>query len=186
MIRRTLLAAFFLLISYQSKAAQVGFVETAGNACESTPGRYDLQSAGEGRVVIPSGLYVKKEESSRIARGTCTFALTLQAERGKKIIVKDSRQLLSLRAYPLNTKVRAELEIFKAGAQGAKQSLEVQSTEAAEKLTQYLGQQDVIVETACGGSEILRGNLSATIMGEGKARAFAKNLTLEIEEVSCQ
>ncbi|MGE9746289.1 hypothetical protein [Bdellovibrio bacteriovorus] len=184
MITHTLLAASFTFVSLAASAAAAGFVETAGNACEWTPGRYEL-SETEGRVRIPNGLYVKKEETSKIARGSCTFALTLKAPAGKKIVVRDSQQLISLRAYPQQTRVKAEVEIFKAGSQGAKQTLEIVAAEIAEKTTQYVGQKDVLLETACGGSDILRGNLSATIIGEGKGRAFAKNVTLDIQEVDC-
>ncbi|WP_413612961.1 hypothetical protein [Bdellovibrio sp. HCB-110] len=48
-----------------------------------------------------------------------------------------------------------------------------------------MGQQEVLIETECGGSAILRGNLAATLMGEGKARAFARNLYVDIAEVDC-
>lgn len=184
MFKLTLLAASFTLLSFTASASELGFVDTAGNACEWTPGRYSL-TEGFGRVRIPNGLYVKKEETSKIARGNCTFALTLKAAAGKKIVVRDSQQLISLRAYPQQTRVKTELEIFKAGHQGAKQTLEIVAAEKAEKTTQYVGQNDVLLETACGGSEILRGNLSATIIGEGKGRAFAKNVTLDIQEVDC-
>lgn len=183
-MKHTLLAASFTLLSATSQAA-LGVVETAGNACELTPGRYEVQTHQD-RTFLPTGLYVKKDENTKIARGSCTFALTLQASAGKKIVVRDSRQLLSLRAYPNQTQVRAELELFKAGSQGVKQTLQIQSSELAEKATQYLGQSEVLIETACGGAEILRGNLSATIIGAGKARAFARDLSLQIQEVSCQ
>lgn len=183
---RLTLAAALTLSSVTSLAAQIGSVETAGNACEIRPGSHEVRQLEDGRVIIPTGLYVKKDEDQRIARGSCTFALTLKADAGKKLVVSNSQQLLSLRAYPRETRVKADLEIFKAGQTGARQTAEIQSLESTEKLTQYLGQRDVILETACGGSEILRGNLAATLVGQGKARAFAKNLTLEIREESCR
>lgn len=183
---RLALAAALTLSSAGAFAAPIGSVETAGNACEIRPGSHELRQLEDGRVIIPTGLYVKKDEDTRVARGSCTFALTLKADAGKKLVVSNSQQLLSLRAYPQETRVKAELEIFKAGSTGAKQTVEIHAVETNEKLTQYLGQRDVILETACGGSEILRGNLAATVTGQGKARAFAKNLTLEIREESCR
>lgn len=184
MTKHILVLAASTLWALEAISAGINYVETAGTACEKTPGRYELETS-EGRLRIPIGLYVKKDEASRVARGACSFAMTLQASAGKKIVVSDSYQLVSLRAYPNQTRVRAELEIFKAGSQGEKQILEVQATSEAGRLTQALEKSGALLETACGGSEILRGNVAATLIGAGKARAFAKPLYLDVHEVEC-
>ncbi|WP_374077183.1 hypothetical protein [Bdellovibrio bacteriovorus] len=178
------LAASFLFV-VQAKALNLGTVEIAGTSCETPVGAHELAEVSEGRFVIPTGLYLKKEEDKRVARGSCTFALNLKAAAGKKIVVSNSHQLASLRAYPSQTKARMDLEIFKAGSQGVKQILEVEAIDQASKVNKSLGQQEVLIETECGGSAILRGNLAATLMGEGKARAFARNLYVDIAEVDC-
>lgn len=180
-----ILATSFLFV-VQAKAANLGAVEIAGNACEAGVGTHELNEISVGRYMIPTGLYVKKEEDKRVARGSCTFAMTLQASPGNKIVVSNSHQLAVLRTYPAKTRARVDLEIFKAGGQGAKQTLEIQSEDLASKATKSLGQEDVLLETECGGSAILRGNLAATLMGEGKARAFTRNLFVDIAEVPCQ
>ncbi|WP_413943872.1 hypothetical protein [Bdellovibrio sp. HCB-162] len=185
MSKSALILATGFLFVVQAKALNLGTVEIAGNACENQVGTHDVTEVSEGRFVIPTGLYLKKEEDKRVARGTCTFALPLKASAGKKIVVSDSHQLASLRAYPAQTKARIDLEIFKAGSQGVKQTLEVEAIDQASKVNKSLGQQETVVETECGGSAILRGNLAATLMGEGKARAFARNLYLNIAEVDC-
>lgn len=179
-----LLATSFLFVA-QAKALSLGAIEIAGNACENPVGTHELAEVSEGRFVIPTGLYLKKDEDKRVARGSCTFALALKASAGKKIVVSNSHQLVSLRAYPAQTKARMDLEIFKAGNQGVRQTLEVEAIDQSAKVNKSLGQQESLVETACGGSAILRGNLAATLMGEGKARAFARNLYLDIVEVDC-
>lgn len=175
-----------VLLTTQAKALTLGTIETAGNACEVPVGSHELAQTQAGRYIIPTGLYVKKDEDKRAARGSCTFALSLEASPGKKIIVSDSHQLADLRAYPTQTKARVDLEIFKAGSQGAKQTVEIEAVEQKAKANQILGQRDVILETECGGSAILRGNLAATIMGAGKARVFTRNLYINISEVECQ
>ncbi|WII72194.1 hypothetical protein QJS83_17160 [Bdellovibrio sp. 22V] len=176
-----------LLIAFQAQALEIGSVEIAGNACEAPVGTHELVEKGTtGRFEIPTGLYVKKDEDKKVARGVCTFALNLQASSGKKILVTDSYQTASLRAYPTQTKARAELEIFAAGDQGDKQVLEVEAVDQSAKLSKSLGQQGVLVETACGGAALLRGNLAATLIGSGKGRVFTKNLHIGITEVDCQ
>lgn len=180
-----ILATSFLFV-VQAKAGNLGSVEIAGNACVAGVGTHALNEVNTGRFMIPTSLYVKKDEDKRVARGTCTFAVTLQASPGNKIVVSNSHQLASLRAYPTQTKARVDLEIFKAGSQGIKQTLEVQAQDLVSKETKSLGQDEVLVETECGGSAILRGNLAATLMGEGKARAFTRNLLVDISEVPCQ
>lgn len=178
------LATSFLFV-VQAKALNLGAVEIAGTSCETPVGAHGLAEVSEGRFVIPTGLYLKKEEDKRVARGSCTFALNLKAAAGKKIVVSNSHQLASLRAYPSQTKARMDLEIFKAGSQGVKQILEVEAIDQPSRVNKSLGQQEVLIETECGGSAILRGNLAATLMGEGKARAFARNLYVDIAEVDC-
>lgn len=180
------LAAAAVLLTTQAQALTLGSIDTAGNACEVLVGSHEVAQTLSGRYIIPTGLYVKKDEDKRIARGSCTFALNLEASPGKKIIVSDSHQLADLRAYPAQTKARVDLEIFKAGSQGAKQTVEIEAVEQNAKANQILGQRDVILETECGGSAILRGNLAATIIGAGKARVFTRNLYLNISEVECQ
>jgi len=181
-----LFLALGTLLGVKAQALQLNAVETAGNACETAVGSHDLKEVSQGRFVIPTGLYVKKDEDKRVARGTCTFALNLEAAPGKKIVVSNSHQLISLRAYPSQTKARVDLEIFKAGSQGLKQSQEVMAVDQAAKTTQVLAQNETLIETSCGGAVILRGNLAATLMGEGKARAFARDLYLDIVETDCQ
>lgn len=181
-----ILLAAILLWGLHSQASSLGSIETAGNSCEQAVGTHELTEVSPGRFVIPTGLYVKKEEDKKVARGICTFALTLQASAGKKIVVSNSHQLATLRAYPTQTKARIDLEIFKAGSQGVKQTLEAQAQDQVAKATQILGQQETLLETECGGSAILRGNLAATLMGDGKARAFTRSLLLDISEVDCQ
>lgn len=178
------LAASVLFVS-QTYALGLGSVEIAGNSCEVPVGTHELMEVGEGRFAIPTGLYVKKEEDKRVARGACTFALTLQAAPGKKIVISNTHQLTSLRAYPSQTKARVDLEIFKAGSQGVKQALEIEAQEQVAKVSQPLGQQGPVLETECGGSAILRGNLAATLIGAGKARAFTRALYVDINEVDC-
>lgn len=180
-----ILAAAVLLVT-QAQALELGAVETAGNACETPVGIHELTAVAPGRFVIPTGLYVKKEEDKRVARGSCTFAMTLKASPGKKVVVSNSHQLASVRAYPTQTKARVDLEIFKAGSQGVKQTIEVEALEQTAKINKSLGQEEALLETDCGGSAILRGNLAATIMGAGKARVFTRDLYLDIVEVECQ
>ncbi|KHD89014.1 MAG: hypothetical protein OM95_06040 [Bdellovibrio sp. ArHS] len=175
-------ASLFIL---QAQAQALETVEIAGNACEAAVGTHEIREIASGRFVIPTSLYIRKDEDKRVARGTCTFALSLKASSGKKIVVANSHQTTSLRAYPANTKVRVDLEIFKAGEQSVKQVLEVQALEQTAKLEKALGQQGAILETSCGGSAILRGNLAGTVMGEGRGRIFSRDLILNIEEVDC-
>lgn len=180
-----LLATSFLFV-VQAKAVDFGSVEIAGNACQSAVGTHELVELSEGHFLIPTGLYLKKEEDKRVARGICTFALNIQAANGKKIVVSNSRQRVSLRAYPAQTKARIDLEVFKTGSQGEKQSLEVEAIDQTSKVNKSIGQQDVILETECGESAILRGNLAATLIGAGKARAYARNLHVDIHEIDCE
>lgn len=179
------LAASCLFLG-SAQAASGITAELAGNACEEVVGSHEVQEISTGRFMIPSSLYLKKDEDKRLARGTCTFAVSLRASAGKKIVVSNVSQLASLRAYPSGVTARVDLEIFKAGAQGNRQSLEVRSEDKVERLTKTIGERGVVVETECEGSAILRGNLSAMLMGAGKARAFTRNLLLDIEEVDCQ
>lgn len=185
MSRSVLVLATSVLFVLQAKAAELGAVEIAGNACEVAVGTHELLAVNDHRFVIPTGLYLKKDEDKSIARGQCTFALTLQASPGKKIIVSNSHQLVSLRAYPSGTKVQMNLEIFKAGSRGSVLTAIAQAADQVAKTNQSLESSDSLVETECGGSAILRGNLSATALGAGKARAFARPLYLDITEVTC-
>lgn len=180
-----ILATSFLFV-VQAKAISLDAVEIAGNACQETVGTHELIEVTEGHYMIPIGLYIKKDEDKRVARGICTFALNMQASAGKRIVVSNTRQRISLRAYPAQTKARIDLEIFKAGSQGEKQSLEVEALDQVEKTTQSIGQLETVLETECGGSATLRGNLGATLIGSGKARAYARNLHVNIHEVDCQ
>ncbi len=181
-----LVLATSVLFMAQAEAATIGAVETAGNSCVAGIGTHELHELEEGRYTIPTSLYVKKETDKRVARGACTFAVTLSAAPGHRVVVSDSHQFASLRVYPSQTKARVDLEIFKAGSQGVKNTLEAQSLETTTKQNAVLGQQGVILETECGGSAILRGNLSATVMGEGRARVFTRDLYIGISEVPCQ
>lgn len=179
---------FFLAASLffiQAKASILGSVDIAGNSCERPVGSYELNETRQGRFAVPVSLYVKKDGDKRVARGVCTFAMNLKASTGKKIVVSNSYQLVSLRAYPSQTKARIESEIFKAGSQGVRQSLEVDGSSQISKVNKGIEQSGVVVETECGGSAILRGNLAATLTGTGKARAFARDLYLDIAEVDC-
>lgn len=180
-----MLATSFLFV-VQAKAIDLKAVDIAGNACNAAVGTHELIKVSEDRYLIPSGLYVRKDEDKRVARGVCTFALNIQAAAGKKIVVSNTRQLISLRAYPIQTKARIDLEIFKVGSRGEPQSLEVEAVDQFAKVSHSIGQQDVVVETECGGSTILRGNLAATLIGAGRARAYTRNLYLEIREIDCQ
>lgn len=175
-----------VLFMSQVKAAEMSAVETAGNSCVAGVGTHELREIEEGRYMIPISLYVKKETDKRVVRGACTFAVTLRASAGHKIVVSDSHQFASLRVYPSQTKGRIDLELFEAGDQGIKNTLEGQSTDIASKQTAVLGQQGLIFATECGGSAILRGNLSATLMGEARARAFTRDLFIGISEIPCQ
>lgn len=179
------LATSFLFV-VQAKAINFGSVEIAGNACQSAVGTHELVEVSEGHFLIPTGLYLRKEEDKRVARGICTFALNIQTAVGKKIVVSNSRQRVSLRAYPSQTKARIDLEIFKTGSQGETQSLEAEAIDQTSKVNNSIGQEDVILETGCGESAILRGNLAATLIGAGKARAYARNLHVDIHEIDCQ
>lgn len=179
------LTTSFLFVA-QAKAIHLGKVETAGNACDTVVGTHDLIEVSEGHYMIPSGLYVKKDEDKRVVRGVCSFALTLQASAGKKIIVSNARQRVSLRAYPSQTKARMDLEIFEAGSRGETQTLEAQAVDRVAKVNDSIGQQDAVIETGCGASTILRGHLSGTLIGAGKAIAYARNLHVDIHEVECQ
>ncbi|KYG69256.1 hypothetical protein AZI87_08610 [Bdellovibrio bacteriovorus] len=180
-----ILAAATSLCVMQAQALTLDSAEIAGNACEAAVGTHEIREIAAHRFLVPTGLYIRKDEDKRVARGTCTFALNLKASAGKKIVVSDSHQTTSLRAYPTNTRARVDLEIFKAGEQSVKQTLEVEALEQTSKLEKSLGQQGAVVETSCGGSAILRGNLAGTVMGEGRGRVFTRDLILSIEEVDC-
>jgi hypothetical protein len=177
-----------LVLSLQVSALTLGPIETAGNACEAAPGRYSAQETFEGsqRYQIPIGIYVKKEEDRGVARGVCTFALNVKADAGKKIVVSNSRQIVSLRAYPEQTKVQAELEIFRVGTHGEKAILTAESSTLTRRVADSLGSEEILAETECAGSATLRGNLSIMALGAGKARAFARDLFIDIKEVSCE
>ncbi|MNL34837.1 hypothetical protein D3C87_1568300 [compost metagenome] len=166
----------------------MGSIDTAGNACEYAPGSYEAQEIQEGsdRYRIPTSVYVKKDEGRMVARGACTFALNIKAARGKKIQVSNSYQMASLRAYPENTRVKAELEIFRDGTQGEKSILIVEAEGRSERVVDGLGSAEILAESECGGAAILRGNLAITAIGKGKVRAFTRDLYLDIREVSCQ
>jgi len=179
-----ILATSFLCV-VQARALSLGDIEIAGSACEAAVGTHELSEVSKGRYVIPVGLYLKKDENNSIARGSCVFALNLKAAVGKKILVSNSYQLASLRASPSQTTARMDLEIFKSGSQGVKQTLKAEAIDRVAKVNKSLGQQKSLVETDCGGSAILRGNLTATLMGKGKASAFARDLYVNIAEVDC-
>ncbi|UOF00088.1 hypothetical protein [Bdellovibrio reynosensis] len=182
--KSVMILAASVLFVLQAEAAQLGYVEIAGSACQASVGTHELTEVGQNRYLIPNSIYVKKEEDKKVARGACTFAVTLQAAAGKKIIVANSHQLTSLRAYPSQTKARVDLELFKAGEQGERQVVETESTDRTSRISKSL-QQAAILETECGGSAILRGNLAATLIGTGKARAYTRSLYLDIVEVDC-
>lgn len=177
--------ASFMLLAAANAQTSLNTIEIAGSACDGAVGTRELLQVSPMRYQIPNGIYLKKDEDKRVARGVCTFALNLQASTQTKIVVSNSHQLVSVRTYPAQTKARVELEIFKAGTQGDKQILEIASVDKAEKLSQVMSNQSLELQTECGGSMILRGNLAATLTGEGKARAFTRPLYLDISEVPC-
>lgn len=177
--------AISVLFIVQAKAVNLGSIEIAGNACQSAVGTHELTEVRKGRFMVPTSLYLKKDEEKRIKRGICTFAVNLQSSVGKKIVVSNSFQRISLHAYPSQTKARIDSEIFRVGDRSINEFIETEAMDLPSKLSKSLERKGSIVETECGGSMILRGNLAATLTGTGKAKAYTRNLYLDIEEADC-
>lgn len=183
--RSLLLAAGLVCSAMTAYSMEMGEVSIAGNICQNPVGTHKVVSGADpDSFVIPLGVYLKKDNTAGLARGACTFAVPLKAEANKRIVVRAARQFYSLRTYQDVSKAKIDVELFKAGSRGPLLSAEIPGSEGLSKTHGFLVADDVIV-SGCGESLNLRGNLSAMIVGTGKARVFAKDLQLHIVEEIC-
>lgn len=174
-----------VLVALYSNAMEVGEVQIAGNICQQAVGAHSVEKGiDEGTYIIPLGVYLKKDNSASLARGSCTFAMSVTADAHKRIRVQQAQQFFSLKSFENVNKVKIDLEVFRAGERGLVMSAELPTANQKEKRHGYLSQEDVLV-SECGAGLTLRGNLSALSMGSGKSRVFAKDLKLKIVEEDC-
>jgi|GEM_PF-1814675 len=171
----------------EANPVEHGLLDLRGSICELETGSHELAAVqgSQHRFVIPLGVYLSKKEAVTLARGACAFALPIKARPGMKVVVANSSQLISLRAYP-SSKVKMDLELFKAGSVGEKQVRTIESAEKAVRSAEFLRHPEVLVESECGKEMILRGQLTATLLGSGAGRVFTRNLELDMIEVPCE
>lgn len=174
-----------LIFSVSALGLDIGDVETSGNICLNPLGSSKLRNGPTSdSFIIPLGAYLKKGEDKNLLRGSCTFALPIKGAPGKRIVVKEGQQFYSVRAFPELQKAKLDVELFKAGSQGQRQAIEVLGANTIQKSNGHMIS-DVILTTACDEDIILRGNLSAFAVGNGKGQIFTKDLHLKIIEEDC-
>lgn len=166
---------------------QFGDLQIAGHACDAESGIQPLQKVegSEIRYKLPTSIYLRKDSSKSLLRGSCTFALPVTAAPGMKVIAANAEQLVSLRAEA-KSNIKVELELFKSGSIGEKLVKELLTQEKSGASAEILRHVDLIAESECGGEIILRGNLSATLLGSGSSRAYARHLEMDILAVPCE
>lgn len=175
-----------LSVPKSAKALELGELKIGGNSCLAQTGEQKLGETKEGHFIIPMGMYLKKDEGNSLSRGSCNFSLAVKVDNSKRVLVKSSRILTSLRGKDEIKKLRVDLEVFKAGTIGTKQVAEAQSAASAKVRQESYLVHDDIYTSNCGESFILRGNLSGIIMGSGVGRIFTKNLIVDVVEEECQ
>lgn len=166
---------------------QFGDLQVAGNACDVETGVQPLQKVEDSdiRYVLPTSIYIRKDHSKSLLRGACTFALPVTAAPGMKVIAANAAQLVSLRAEA-RSNVKVELELFKSGSSNEKMVKTLVTKDESDISAEILRKVDLIAESECGGQIILRGNLSAIMMGSGASRAYTRNLEMDILAVPCE
>lgn len=180
------LFVFMFLSSTAALAAEFGQPALGGAGCIAPANaRVIKKIAGKDRYSVPIQMSVAKSAEAQIGRAACSMALPVSLAAGEKLVVRDVSQKVKFSVGP-KTKAIANLEVFLAGDRNEVLKAEVEAKNATIKSTRYLQAEEVVAESACGESLILRANSSVTITGAAitSVKTDAALLVLSIE--SCE
>lgn len=170
-------------------------LQIAGNMCLQSVGEHNVQlvNGSNIRIKIPVASKIDNlTDSGIITRGSCTFALPLKAKDGYKIIALNAKMAaqIKLKGHGLTreavTRANTQVEIFQAGSKGEVLKLEVEGISQNQNVRKVLGIEEVVTETSCGGSMILRGNIATTIIGKTSTKAYNSDLYVDLIQVPCE
>lgn len=170
-------------------------LQIAGNMCLQNVGEHNVQlvHGSNIRIKIPVASKIDNlTDSGIITRGSCTFALPLKAKDGHKIIVLNVKLAaqLKLNGHGLTrevvTRANTQVELFQAGSKGEILKLEVEGVSQNQNVRKILAIEDVVTETSCGGSMILRGNIATTIIGKTATKAYNSDLYMDLIQIPCE
>lgn len=178
--------ALVALSTLSAQAFETGGLDIVGTNCLVPNGSHELipQEGNENRFGFNTEFYLKKDAATKLARGSCSFSLVVTAKKGHKVLVANAYQTVSLRAAD-QARAMINLEVFKAGSRNEVISESLNAEGRSAKKNAALQKGDLAAITECSGSIILRGNLSASVIGAGKASVYARPLWLDIVEVPC-
>lgn len=180
---KPILFTVMVLTSTAAFAAEFGQPAIAGAGCVAPANARVLKKiSGKDRYAAPIQMNVVKGADAQIGRASCNMAIPVSLASGEKLVVRDVSQKAKFSVGP-KTKAIANLEVFLAGDHSEVLKAEVEAKTATIKATRYLQAEEVVAESACGGSLIVRANSSVTVTGAGitSVKTDAALLSLSIE-----
>lgn len=164
-----------------------GDLKIAGTACETASGSQDLVIEND-RLHIPLNLNLSKSRGVGVSRGTCVFALQAIVPAGMRLIVRDLSQDYQL-SLGRAASAKLSLEIFESGTQGEAIVVDESNSNVLTNEISGVIEKDIVYQSECSTdvrSTLLRGNLSALLMGKRAAEAHLQDLSFVAELQSCQ
>lgn len=176
-----------ILLQDQPTSLQVSLRELLLNASVQSAGRgasceglsvdiSDLVQLHLLKVVTPN---LKSVRSSRLERSLCTVAIGFQLPAGKKIVIADQGEIISLKSSSDQSRVRLNSEIFLAGSQSRPLRKEIKGKMQDTIIVPKIGK---ILASDCGSSVILRLNKS---MATNNSLAVASETLMQLDLVDC-
>jgi len=168
----------------QTSEIVLGEVKTAGSACDLSSAQLGEVTLQDGVFVFPAILALEKSKGS-FGRGTCNLALPIELAEGKKLVLSDLEAIASTE-LAARSSLDINMEVFLAGGNGVLSKASLKSRRQSVSSDLLVLQPGTVLETACGGSGILRINASALIKGNGKSSAHLHVAKMKAALVSCE
>lgn len=182
--RINLLTGLLILATFSTQAKALQSVTIGGNGCAGVTGDQLLAPIAKDRYRIPAGLILQKDASRTIARSTCNFRIPIDLAPNERVIVRNLSQSIKLSA-DAQVSLKSQLDVTLVGASVSPIITQIKASKKSAKLSKTLKVNNIIVESGCGESAIIAGNLSVTANGAKKAAASLGDIDLEISIGRC-
>lgn len=166
---------------------QLGELHVAGNGCFRQADEEFPLVLAPGVLRIPLRAMIKKT-STTLARGACAFSLPVVVPENKKLVVTAISAEGDLN-LARGVELTAQVELFQSGELGKILKKSILSDEKRLKLPFEIEKEQVLVETSCGESILLRGNTALllknkteTLAGRSTARMDYLDLAIELQD----